>query len=127
MPQKSKLQLPPLELGNESLGQRLARFRKEKGYTQVELADKIGLIQTIISDYERDRTRIYPEMMARFALALNVTTDELLGLQDRPALDKDGKLDLKILRRVKKIQALPQTQQKTLFRTIDTFLKGAER
>lgn len=36
------------------MGQCLARLRKERGYTQVDLAKKIGIIQTLISDYELD-------------------------------------------------------------------------
>ena len=32
------LKLPPLDLGHETIGRRLARVRKERGVTQVELA-----------------------------------------------------------------------------------------
>ena len=80
MPRKSKLTLPPLDLGEESLGQRFARIRKEKGYTQVELADKMGIIQGLVSDYERDKLRPHAEMVIRFAQALDVSADDLLGL-----------------------------------------------
>ena len=38
MPRKSRLKLPPLDLGKETFGQRLTRLRKERGYTQVTLA-----------------------------------------------------------------------------------------
>jgi transcriptional regulator with XRE-family HTH domain len=125
MPRKSKLKPPPLNLGNETLGQRIARLRKGKGYTQVELANKMGIIQTLISDYERDKIRPHHEMVVRFALALEVSTDEIHGLK-KPK-NNGGKLSLKILRRMHKIEALPPSQQKFLLRTIDTFLKGAER
>jgi transcriptional regulator with XRE-family HTH domain len=82
-------------------------------------------IQRLISDYERDKLRPHPEMIVRFALALEVTTDELLGTK---ASKKDGKKpSLRITQRLKKIEALPPAQQKTLFKTIDTFLKGAEK
>ncbi len=127
MPRKSKLTLPPLDLGDETLGQRISRFRKEKGFTQVELAGQMGLIQTLISDYERDRIRPHPEMIVRFALALEVSTDDLLGLSSRPQIHKDNKADLKTLRRLKKIKTLPGPQQKALLRTIDTFIKAAEK
>jgi hypothetical protein len=41
---------------------------------------------------------------------------------------KNGeKLSLKLLRRSKKIESLPQPQQKTLLKTIDTLLKGVEK
>ena len=123
MPRKSRLKLPPLDLGEETLGQRIARLRKERGYTQVELAEKIGIIQTLVSEYERDKLRLHAEMLVRFARALEVSTDELLGLQSSG--NHPGKPSLKILRRLNKIDALPVAQQKTLLKTIDTFLKGA--
>ena len=109
---------------SETVGQRLARLRKERGWTQVELAERIGIIQSLISDYERDRLRMNPDMVLRFAAALEITTDELLQpnggkppLRHRPSL--------RVLRRLEKIEKLPPHQQSTLLKTIDTFLKGA--
>ncbi len=125
MPQVPKYKLSPLNLSEETLGQRFARLRKEKGITQVELAKSIGIRQALISDYERDRLRPHYEMIIRFALALEVSADELLGLKTPKTKGNGG--SLKILRRMKKIEALPPAQQKVLLRTIDTFLKGAEK
>ena len=127
MPRRSKLKLPPLNLGKETIGQRVARLRKERGYTQIELAEKTGIPQTLITDYERDKLRLHPEMVIRFAQALEVTTDELLGLNGAKKNGDSGKASLRLLRRVKRIDDLPSSQQKTLLKTIDTFLKGAER
>lgn len=125
MPRVSKLQLPPLNLGDESIGQRIAKFRKLKGYTQIELAKKIGINQALVSDYERDKIRPHPEMIVRFAIALEVSADQLLGLEGFQ--DRGQMPSLKILRRVKNIENLPTSQQKVLFQIIDTFLKGAEK
>lgn len=124
MPRKSKLILPPIDLGKDTVGQRLANFRKESGYTQVELAEKMGIIQGLVSDYERDKLRLHAEMLARFAKALNVSTDEIIGLKEA---QKNGKKagSLRIMRRLNKIEALPSSQQKTLLKTIDMFLKAA--
>lgn len=125
MAQTNKTTQPPMMIGNETFGQRLARIRKAKGYTQVELAKKMDIVQVLISDYERDKLRPYHEMIVRFARALGVSADELLGL----ASSKTGKngASLKLIRRMKKIEALPAAQQKILLRTIDTFLKGAQK
>ncbi|NLW34366.1 MAG: helix-turn-helix transcriptional regulator [Syntrophorhabdus aromaticivorans] len=124
MPRRSRLSLPPLDLGEETIGQRLARLRKERGYTQAELSEKLGIIQALISDYEKNKLRLHAEMVIRFAQALEVTSDELLGLNGTRKLN-EGKASLRLLRRSKKIEELPSSQQKTLLKTIDTFLKGA--
>ena len=108
---------------SETVGQRLARLRKERGWTQVELAERLGIIQSLISDYERDRLRLNPAMVVRFAAALEITTDELLQPQAEPnALRR--KPSLRVLRRLERIEKLPQHQQNTLLKTIDGFLKG---
>jgi len=123
MPRVSRLKLPPLELTEESVGERIARLRKERGYTQSELAERIGIIQTLVSAYEREQLRLNAEMVVRFALALEVSTDELLGVES--AKRSAGKPSLRLLRRLKKIETLPATQQKSLLQTIDMFLKAA--
>jgi transcriptional regulator with XRE-family HTH domain len=124
MPRVSKLNLPPIDFGGQTLGQRVARIRKERGFTQVDLAEKIGLLQNIVSAIERDRLKLSAEMAVRFAAALGVGVDELLA----PAKDvvKNGrKPSRKVLRRLEQIEELPPVKQTALLRTIDTFLKGA--
>ena len=125
MPRRSRLKLPKLELEHGSIGQRLSDLRKERGYTQVELAEKIGIIQNLVSAYERDQLRLNSDMVVRFATALEVSSDQLLGMKTPP--NGGAKPSLKILRRLKRIETLPITQQKTLFKTIDTFLKAAAK
>ena len=41
MPRVSRLKLPPIP-AKESIGERVARIRKERGFTQVELAEKLA-------------------------------------------------------------------------------------
>lgn len=38
----------------ETLGQYIKRLRIEAGFTQTDLADRIGISRNAISDYERD-------------------------------------------------------------------------
>ena len=124
MPKRRTVALPPLDLGNETLGQRLARLRKERGYTQVEVAEKIGTIQALISDYETDRLHLSAEMAIRFALVLEVSLDELL--HPKAKRHNGRKPSLKLLRRMKQIESLPPAQQTAVLRTIDAFVRAAE-
>jgi hypothetical protein len=66
--------------------------------------------------------RLSAEMALRFALALDVTVDELL----RPKRSKAvGKLpSRRVLRRLEKITTLPAHQQNAVLKSIDLMLKG---
>jgi transcriptional regulator with XRE-family HTH domain len=123
MPRKNTSSRPP-SVEAQTFGQRLARLRKERGWTQVELAERVGIIQSLISDYERDRLRMNPDMIVRFAAALEVTTDGLLQ-PDGSKQPLRRSPSLRVLRRLEKIEKLPPHQQSTLLKTIDTFLRGA--
>jgi len=107
----------------ETPGERLARLRKERGWTQVELAERIGITQTLLSDYERGKLRLNADMIVRFANALDVTTDDLLQPKVARAPLR-SKPSLRVQRRMEKIEKLPPHQQNYLLKTIDGFLKG---
>jgi transcriptional regulator with XRE-family HTH domain len=123
MPKKSKLKLMPVEFDKDSLGERLARIRKERGLTQNQIAARTGLTQVLVSDYERGRLRLTADMVVRFAVALGTTTDELL----RPRVRKTApprKISRKVLQRLERIESLPPYRQRALLTTIDSFLQA---
>ena len=126
MPRKLKKELPPVDLGQETIGEKIAFFRKQQGYTQKELADMIGIERTLVTEYETGRVRLYDEMIARFALSLNVSTDEILGLKQNGDQKKFSPR-LKIIRRLHKIEQLSVNKQKNILRTIDALVRDAER
>jgi transcriptional regulator with XRE-family HTH domain len=125
MPKKSKLKLSPVSFGNETLGERLARIRKERGLTQKDVADRTGLTQVLVSDYERDRIRLTAEMAVRFVEALGVGTEELLRPKKKAPLP-DDQPSPKLMRRMKQIESLPVYEQRALLTTIDKFLATAQ-
>lgn len=49
----------------ETIGERLARLRRERGITQVELAEMLGVVQPMISDYERGLLRLHGELIVQ--------------------------------------------------------------
>lgn len=82
MPRKLKKELPPLELiDSKTIGERLLEVRKNKELTQLQLSKKIGIERRLLSEYETGRVNISGEMVTRFAIALEVSTDSLLGLE----------------------------------------------
>jgi len=123
MAKKSGLKLTPVDFDKESLGERLARIREERGLTQKEVARRTGQIQTLVSDYERGRLLPAADMIVRFSVALGITADELL----QPKVRKRApprKISRKVLNRLERIESLPPYKQRTLLTTIDSFLRA---
>lgn len=121
VPQPLKNPLKPLDLGPESIGDRLQKVRKHKGLTQAEVANLVGTTRESIAAYESGRVRLSDEMLARFAIALETSADLILGLSGLPTEDPPA---MRIMRRVRQIEQLPLAKQKVLLQTIDGFLKG---
>jgi transcriptional regulator with XRE-family HTH domain len=122
MPKAPKRILPKLTESSESIGDRIAYYRKAKGLTQKQIAEKIGIDRILISDYERGRIRLYDEMLGRFALALGVTTDTLLGLNP-PAHEQENP-SLRLMKRVIEIDKLPEQKKKAILKTLDDLIKA---
>lgn len=122
MPKPSKLAQPPLPPSDETPGRRLARLRRERGFTQGELAEKTGLVQTLISDYERGKLRLNAEMILRFATALEVSTDDLL--QPATGSKPRRKPSRRVLERLERIEALPSHLQTAVLKSLDLMLKS---
>lgn len=68
----------------ESFAVRLRARRLKMGLTQEQLAEKIGIAQGQYSRYEKGQDP-KPELIKRMCIALECTSDFLLGLVDRPS------------------------------------------
>lgn len=104
-------------------GRRLAMLRKQVGYTQVELAAELGVSQRMISYYEGQSEYPPAALLPKLAKLLNVTTDELLGIEP---LKKARQPDTRLQRRFQQIDKLPSKEKRQLVQVIDTFLKTAQ-
>lgn len=60
------------------LGNKILKLRKEKGYSQEELAEKLGVTRQTISNWELGSTHPNPEQLKGLSKILNVSIDELL-------------------------------------------------
>ena len=63
---------------NESIGNRISKYRKEKGLTQEELAAKLGVSSQAVSKWENDASCPDISLLPQLCRALGITTDELL-------------------------------------------------
>ena len=126
MPKSRKSELPPLDWENTVVGQRIAMYRKKRGFTQKQLAELIGITQSLISDYEVGRSHLSDEMIVRLANALRCSTDNLLGTDLGSQNNVNDEIDLRFAKRMQRLSRLDPGQQKYILRTLDVLIRDAE-
>ena len=62
---------------NKFFGANVARARMEKGYTQQQLGDCVGLTKSAINDIEKGRRNTLVLKALRIAAALDTTVEDL--------------------------------------------------
>lgn len=72
------------------LNQRIRELRCACGWSQVELAKRLGLSKQTVSNWENDNIQPSIEMLMRLAKVFGVSTDYLLGLEQTPRLNIEG-------------------------------------
>lgn len=82
---------------NAPVGKRIDYIRRKKGLSQKELGKAVGVEDKTIKRYENNKTNISLDMIKKIAVALDVTTDYLLGLTDLESIDSDYKNIYKII------------------------------
>jgi transcriptional regulator with XRE-family HTH domain len=104
----------------ESFGERLARLRKARGYTQTELGEILGLSQRMMTYYEREDGRPPAHLLGQMAEALDVSVDELLGL--KPVMDKPAPRNTRLWRKLREIEKPPAGDRKAVIKLVDGML-----
>lgn len=72
-----------------NIGSKISTLRKEKGWSQGDLAQKIDASREIIGKYERNENLPSIEMVAKMAKAFGVTVDFLIGEGENASYDKE--------------------------------------
>ncbi len=72
-----------------AFSERLACFRKQRGFTQQVRADAVNLGVLQIRRYERGNSQPTPTVIRRLAITLRVTTDELVFEKDERQPDDE--------------------------------------
>ena len=83
------------------LGKRIRKLRTEAGLTQSDLAEKLEIKKSTVSAYENGDRKPNKDTVIKIAYLFNVTTDWLLGLDERDeVIDLTGfsDRDIRIIR-----------------------------
>lgn len=101
-----------------NIGSKISILRKEKGWSQSKLAEKISGSREIIGKYERNENSPSLEMALKMAKTFGVTIDFLLGEGEYFTYDQDT------IDRIKSIQKMDANTKSVLFNVIDTYIQN---
>ena len=105
----------------EGFGERLATLRKACGLTQEQLGERIGLSQRMVAYYESQGGQPPGPVLPDLARVLGVSTDELLGVT--PAQETLSPRQARLRKRLRRVEDLPSSDQKTVLRLVEALLK----
>lgn len=74
-------------------GEKLKKLRVQSGFTQQQLADKLGVTKSVVSYYELQERSPSPEVLIKLAGIFHTSTDYLLGIENRYMIDIQGLSD----------------------------------
>ena len=72
------------------LNERIRELRLAAGFSQVELAEKLGVSKQSVSNWENDNIQPSIDMLVKLSKIFNVSTDYLLGLTPTNSINVDG-------------------------------------
>lgn len=101
-----------------NIGSKITVLRKEKGWSQTDLAKAVEASREIIGKYERGENSPSVEMALKMAKAFGVTVDFLLGEGEYASYDKDT------VERINSIQKMDNETRSILFNVIDTYIQN---
>lgn len=106
------------------IGKRLKEIRKQKGMTQKQLAEMIGVSVSTIKKWEQDIVDPNTSAMISIAVALNVSLDYLFGNDAAPDLVMVADGDIK--RIIEVVEGLPESHRQALFQYAELLKRGNE-
>lgn len=95
----------------------LKAIRKDKGLTQDQLAELSGLSRRVIGHLETNAINPPIDTIISIAAALNVTIEELFGIEEYKTENSD--ISFKILKKARIIDKLPTRAQNEIIKHVN--------
>ena len=80
------------------IGERIKQLRMQRGISQVQLAQHLGISKSVVSSYENAVHFPPYDILLKMAWLFGVSTDYILGAAGNRALNVDGLTDVQIER-----------------------------
>lgn len=71
-----------IDFSSVKMGKRIKELRNECELSQKILADKVGVAQNTIAQYEKGTAKPSLEVLVKLAVTFNTSTDYVLGIID---------------------------------------------
>lgn len=106
----------------EGFGQRLKEIRQSRALTQQQLGEMVGVSQRVVAYYETDDAQPPGALLVDLAQALEVTADELLGIE--PLREKIPAKQARIRKRLQRVEDLPAADQRAVLKFVDALVES---
>jgi transcriptional regulator with XRE-family HTH domain len=104
------------------LGKRIQQLRKEKGFSQTDLAKKIGVSYAQLSRYEIKGSQPPAEVLNKMADAFDTSVDFLInGNSTEKAMSSLKNVEL--LKQFREVDLLPEEDKKTIIRVVSAYIR----
>ena len=104
------------------IGAQIRKFRRERDWTQAELAEFVGIDKRNISRYESGNIEPRKSTLLKFADALHVDVQDLLGVA-RADTNAEVEEDPELSRLFRDVSKLPEKDKEALKRIISLVVR----
>jgi transcriptional regulator with XRE-family HTH domain len=109
-------------MNTSTISERIQLLRKQKGFSQNELAELVGISKAQMSRYISKDVQPPADVLKKIADTLSVSVDFLLsGDTDQKAIE--NLTHIEVLQQYKEVDNLPDEERKTIIKVISALLR----
>lgn len=106
----------------KNISERIQLLRKQKGFSQNELAEKVEISKAQMSRYISKNVQPPADVLKKLADVLSVSVDFLIsGDSDQKAIENLSHTE--VLQQYKEVDNLPEEERKTVIKVISALLR----
>lgn len=104
-----------------TLGERVRRLRQDRGWSQAQLGQRLGVHQEQVSGYERDVHVPSTELLVQLAEAFDVSLDYLVS-GSRDDSRRVEVSDRELIRHMEEVDILPERDREAVKAVLESFI-----
>lgn len=110
----------PAATERTEFGSRLHEFRLQRGLSQRDVSEALGITQQSYAAWERKPVALKPDQLAALAQLLGCSVDDLLGLAPKPV--KRGGPTGRARQAFEQVSRLPRAQQRKIVEVVEALV-----